>query len=83
MHSTSYMTAEAFAEYGGYGSGICPLCEKCWAELTPEQRLPFYRKLIDFHFGRSSIDGWITAARDQQEYDGVRRLVQAAVLNNG
>jgi hypothetical protein len=23
-----------------------PLCEKCWIELTPEQRLPFYYKLI-------------------------------------
>lgn len=27
-------------------NGCFPLCEKCWAELTPEQRLPFYRALI-------------------------------------
>lgn len=24
------------------GSGLFALCEGCWAELTPEQRLPFY-----------------------------------------
>jgi hypothetical protein len=29
------------------GSGMFPLCEQCWAELTPAQRLPFYRKLYD------------------------------------
>lgn len=25
--------------------GCFPLCEACWSELTPEQRLPFYRDL--------------------------------------
>lgn len=23
-------------------SGLFPLCEECWSELTPETRLPFY-----------------------------------------
>lgn len=27
--------------------GCLPLCEKCWAELTPAQRLPFYQELIE------------------------------------
>lgn len=27
--------------------GCLPLCERCWAELTPEARLPFYRALYD------------------------------------
>ncbi len=27
-------------------SGGCfPLCKQCWAELTPAERLPFYRRL--------------------------------------
>lgn len=26
--------------------GALPLCEKCWRELTPEQRLPFYWLLL-------------------------------------
>ena len=26
-------------------TGMFPLCEKCWSELTPEQRLPYYRDL--------------------------------------
>lgn len=24
-----------------------PLCEDCWSELTPEERVPYYLKLID------------------------------------
>jgi hypothetical protein len=28
-------------------SGCLPLCEKCWHDLTPEQRLPYYRQLIE------------------------------------
>jgi hypothetical protein len=27
------------------GSGCFPLCEGCWEDLTPEERLPFYRTL--------------------------------------
>jgi hypothetical protein len=27
------------------GSGMFPLCEYCWSQLTPEERLPFYRDL--------------------------------------
>lgn len=23
-----------------------PLCEKCWADLTPEQQMPYYEKLL-------------------------------------
>jgi hypothetical protein len=26
-------------------SGCTPLCELCWSELTPEERLPYYKKL--------------------------------------
>lgn len=31
-----------FAHY----SGCFALCEKCWQELTPQQRLPYYEKLM-------------------------------------
>lgn len=34
-HSTMYIDSR----------GCFPLCEGCWAKLTPEQRLPYYRKL--------------------------------------
>ena len=34
-HSTRFAT----------NSGMFPLCELCWAELTPQERLPFYRVL--------------------------------------
>lgn len=28
-------------------SGIFPLCENCWNDLTPQDRLPYYRKLYE------------------------------------
>lgn len=28
-------------------TGCIALCEKCWSELTPQERLPFYRQLIE------------------------------------
>jgi len=28
-------------------SGMFPLCEGCWSKLSPEERLPYYRKLWD------------------------------------
>lgn len=34
-HSTHYLE----------GRGCFPLCEECWGELTPDQRLPYYRDL--------------------------------------
>lgn len=27
------------------GTSLFPLCEDCWQELTPQERLPFYRQL--------------------------------------
>lgn len=27
--------------------GMFPLCEKCWKDLTPQDRLPYYRKLYE------------------------------------
>lgn len=35
-HSTMYKT----------GTGCFPLCKKCWSELTPDERMPFYNLLI-------------------------------------
>jgi hypothetical protein len=29
------------------GDGCFPLCESCWKDLTPEERLPFYRQMYD------------------------------------
>lgn len=34
-HSTPYNVA----------SGCFPLCEACWSELSPDERLPYYRQL--------------------------------------
>jgi hypothetical protein len=36
-HSTEYAD----------GRGMFPLCEQCWSELKPVERLPFYRSLYE------------------------------------
>ncbi len=27
--------------------GMFPLCESCWKDMTPQERLPYYRKLYE------------------------------------
>lgn len=29
------------------GGGMFPLCESCWKELTPQERIPYYKQLYD------------------------------------
>lgn len=43
---TSWLFVEGHATNYRDGSGCFPLCEKCWEERTPEERLPFYADLI-------------------------------------
>lgn len=62
-----------------YGEGGCfPLCETCWAALTPEARWPYYLKLRDLWMR----DAW----RVPGEVDKVNSqmpLIEAAVLAGG
>lgn len=37
-------------------SACFPLCEKCWAELTPEERMPYYERLLDYWELSSPVD---------------------------
>jgi hypothetical protein len=37
------------------GRMLFPLCETCWAQLTPEQRLPYYRGLYNCWTTNSGI----------------------------
>jgi len=43
----SWEIVKSHATHYRNGQGCFPLCEECWQELTPEQRLPFYRKLYN------------------------------------
>lgn len=56
--------------------GCIALCEKCWRELTPEQRLPYYRSLIEW---------WHERWPDLRElsFNEEWALVEEAVLNGG
>lgn len=53
--------------YGERGDGgLVALCERCWHELTPEQRVPYYRRL----FAR-----WTDRSPD--EWEKIERAVRA------
>lgn len=42
----TWATVEGHITYYSPYSGCFPLCEKCWPELTPIERWPYYKKLI-------------------------------------
>lgn len=52
-HDTSYSDSR----------GCFPLCEKCWSELTPECRLPYYKKLHDEWKRQGSEQPWAEIER--------------------
>src|SRR6476661_6753234 len=54
--------------------GLFALCERCWAELTPEHRVPFYRELVT---------DWHATPGKEPSFDEEWALVQTAVLNGG
>jgi hypothetical protein len=60
-------------DFGHQGKGCLPLCQKCWDELTPEQRLPFYQELIEL---------WHQAPCDLS-FDDEWAQVKDAVLKGG
>jgi len=58
-------------------SGCFPLCDSCWKALTPEQRLPFYRKLFDGNTASiRGYDGGEYLAHHLEEWP----LIEKAVL---
>lgn len=65
-HSTEYRR----------GRSMFPLCEACWKELTPLQRMPYYMKLIDSW--EASSDG---KNHNGQEYNDIRKAIFIAVLD--
>lgn len=65
-HDTSY----------GRGHGCLPLCQMCWSELTPEQRLPYYLELIASWHERYPHDAGPT-------FDEEWAQVRDAVLRGG
>ena len=64
-------------DYGDRGHGCLPLCEKCWAEMTPQRRIPFYHCLIwDWHEKYPDMSRGLS-------FDEEWAQVETAVLNGG
>lgn len=67
QHVTTFNTSTSGA------SGCFPLCEECWAALTPEERLPYYVLLMS---------RWIDGPEEfRLEYLRKWPLIEKAVLD--
>jgi len=66
----------------GEGIGCFPLCVDCWPELTPEERLPFYRQLYEHWLGVNGADTLPSEKREDYIRELLTRwpLIEAAVL---
>ena len=62
------------------GHGCFPLCEDCWSELTPTERLPFYRQLIDGYIHDSKLPSLYT---NDTDYEKEWEMIKKAVLKGG
>ncbi len=56
------------------GMGSCVICEDCWGETTPEERLDFY--MIKYHINYPQNPHFQCEA-----WERGRQLVKTAVLN--
>jgi len=48
--------------------GMFALCENCWQELTPKQRLPYYRAVFD---------GWVKDGCKDRDWKEIEKAVLA------
>lgn len=55
------------------GNGCFPLCEGCWSSLTPEERLPYYQRLVHRWM-------WLTPEKTD-DYKADAKLIYEAVLD--
>ena len=76
-HITYYEPSAIPGNEGSFtpgGQGCFPLCELCWSELSPTERLPFYRKLWAI---------WMSQANEadlQENYLARWHRIESAVL---
>lgn len=56
------------------GRAMFPLCEACWKDLTPAQRMPYYMKLLD---------SWEESSNGEEHngmsYNDIRKAIFTAV----
>lgn len=69
-HCTYYNFSE---KYGSYCSGVHALCEPCWAELSVEERLPYYNQLVDYWINESSYSRAESESKRNMILDSVRK----------
>lgn len=49
LHYVDYFPQPPGGHIGHWPGGLGALCEECWDDLTPTQRLPYYRKRWAFN----------------------------------
>jgi hypothetical protein len=68
--TTWYWVEEHITRYSP-NDGCLPLCRKCWEQLPPAERLPYYRKLWD---------SWWRDKRDEKDMEDVWVQLETAVM---
>lgn len=74
-HSTPY----------GNGRGCFPLCESCWAALTPEERVPYYDMLwVKWTLDLASLPSQllsdeVTESYSEEVYDSIITAVRSGL----
>ena len=69
---TTWAHVRGHLTYYTGGHSAFALCERCWADLTPAQRLPYYRALLD--------DWKREAPQDAADLEGDWPAMREAVL---
>lgn len=60
---TAWKFVEGHSTYYNLGRGCFPLCEMCWSEMEPHERLPFYYVLYrqwEWDAGLEGLDAGVT-----------------------
>ena len=58
-------------------TGCFPLCERCWSQLTPSERWPYYVRLVELWESTcSSHEDWMSIQRARAQ---IRRAVDAGL----
>ena len=67
---TPWKFVDHHATYYQPGRGVFALCQKCWSELTPQERLPFYRQVYE---------EWERLGCGDREWPDIERAVLAEI----
>lgn len=71
----SWKWVEGHATWYSETEGCSPLCERCWGELTPGRRVPFYRSRFDLNNAQVANHEGGRYVRGNDEWSKIEKAV--------